>query len=72
MFEVSDKLVVVQLLERESPNAAELEDAIISQREALLENKRNRLIQTWVEQRRDVLTASGELKINSELVLSGS
>jgi len=72
IFELGPRMVLIQLLERNRPDEASIEDSVETQREQLLSTKRNRIIQDFVDRRREQLIASGRLLINSELVISGS
>ncbi len=72
IFDVGSRLVLIQLLERKVPSEEDLAEAILAQAEALLDEKRNRLIQDWIDTRREKLAASGRLLINPDLVISDS
>jgi peptidyl-prolyl cis-trans isomerase D len=72
VFAVGPRFVLIQLLERKEPDAQALEDATLARRTSLLDEKRARMVRDWLEARRQSLLASGELRINSELVFSGS
>ena len=69
---VDDRLVLVQLLEREMPDTQELDAAIAELETSLLDSKRNRMVQDWIDRRREELETSGELLVNSSLVISNS
>jgi len=72
MYEVGTNRVFIQLLERDTPDEAEIEAAAEGRREDLLNAKRSRLVQEWVDNRRVDFEKSGELLVNSQLVLSDS
>jgi peptidyl-prolyl cis-trans isomerase D len=72
IFTVGPKLVLVQLLERPAPDESTLTEAILALEDQLLDQKRNQLIQDWVDARREQLEASGRLQVNTELVISTS
>ena len=72
IFAVGSQRVFIQLLERNSPEEEELQATVEARREDLLNSKRNRLVQEWVDRRRIDLEKSGELLVNSQLVLSDS
>ena len=69
---VGNRLVLVQLLERITPEEEELATAVADMQASLLAAKRNRMVQDWIDRRRDELEASGRLLINSSLVISDS
>lgn len=68
---VEDRLVLVELLERKMPSAQELDATVAELQKNLLDAKRNRMVQDWIDRRRDELEASGQLLVNSSLVISG-
>jgi len=68
IFEVGEKLALVQLLERQDPDLAEIEEQVEEERKQLAADKLSRLIDVWVEQRRAQLADSGELIVNLELL----
>ena len=70
IFTVGPKLVLVQLLERTTPDQEAVTDAVLAGEKQLLDEKRNRMIQDWVNTRREQLRDSGELLVNAEAVLS--
>jgi peptidyl-prolyl cis-trans isomerase D len=72
IFEVGTRLVLIQQLERSEPDPVALEEAVRGQSQTLLEAKRTRMIQDFVDRRRDELERSGRLLVNMELVLSNS
>jgi len=72
VFEAGSNRVFVQLLERSEPSEEEIQSAVEAVRADLLNAKRNRLIQEWVERQRSEFEKRGELLVNSQLVLSGS
>lgn len=69
---VGQRLVLVQLLERRMPEERELDVTLAGLQENLLDAKRNRLVQDWIEQKRDALEQSGKLLVNASLVISGT
>ena len=71
IFEVGSRLVLIQRLERTGPGETELAEAALTQGETLLNVKRNRRITDWIDQRRSELEASGQMVINSSVVISG-
>jgi hypothetical protein len=71
-FEVGSNRVFVQLLERTEPEEEEVQATLDNLKENLLNAKRNQLVEEWVDRQRSDFEKSGELVVNSELVLSGS
>ena len=67
---VGKRLVLVQLLEHHMPDAAELDSTVADLQQNLLAAKRNRMVQDWIEQRRDELEQRGQLLVNASLVIS--
>lgn len=72
IFEVGPRLVMIQLLERAQPEAGELDIEMITERVRLLNAKRNRLVQEWIDNHRASLEESGELLIDSSQVIRTS
>ncbi len=72
VFELEDQLVLIQLLERTAPDAAELDQLAEDRRPNLLMAKRNKMIEDWINQRREELETTGRLLVNADLVISGS
>jgi hypothetical protein len=70
IFNVGDKLVLIQLLDRQEPTEADLQAALASERERLEDAKRDAFVQSWIEARRVELTESGELLIDQSVVES--
>jgi peptidyl-prolyl cis-trans isomerase D len=68
IFDVGDKLALVQVLERREPAAEDVDAEIEQVREDLLEGKRALEAQTWVDARRMALLDSGELFVNLDAV----
>ncbi len=64
--------VFIQLLDRIDPDATEIQANVDAIRDDLLNAKRNRLVQEWVDRQRNNLEKSGKLLVNSQLVLAGS
>jgi len=61
IFEVGDRLVLVQLVERNSPKPEELEADLAQERERLRRARIAQAAQSWVELRRSELEQSGKL-----------
>ena len=68
IFEVGDKLALIQLLERQEPPPEEIEEQLDEERKQLSSDKLNRLTDFWVGQRRAQLADSGELIVNLEIL----
>ena len=61
--------VLIQVLERNGPNAEQIETQRSSRRNQLLVEKQNRIVSAWVDDYRTQLETSGRLRINPELAL---
>ncbi len=70
IFRIGTQLALVQLLDREVPDEATLAESIAAQRERIIEEKRNRLVQDWVNHRRTALLEQNRLLVNTDLVNS--
>lgn len=66
IFEVGDKFALVQLIESQAADPAEVEKRVTEVRQTLLTEKRNARAGTWVDRRRQQLLAAGELTIDLE------
>jgi len=64
IFEVGDKLALLQVLEREAPSPEEVEVQVAAERQRLESQKLNLLTETWIDQRREQLAEQGQLAIN--------
>lgn len=71
VFELSDKLAMVQVLEKIEPAPEEIEAQVEAERERLQSQKLDRYVQTWVNERRNRLFLDGELILNLDLVGRG-
>jgi peptidyl-prolyl cis-trans isomerase D len=69
IFELPGRRVLVQVLERTSPDATILEAERGTRRERATVEKQNRVLQTWINDYRSQLETSGRLLVNSELAL---
>lgn len=69
VFEIGDRLVLIEVLEKNSVGEAELETRLAGAREALLSQARNRILQLWINAEQARLEASGQLRINAALVI---
>ena len=58
----------MQLLERRSPDAGELEAAVDEQRAELASIARQRAEQTWLAERRTQLQADGRIEIDATVL----
>ncbi|MCZ6464487.1 MAG: SurA N-terminal domain-containing protein [Proteobacteria bacterium] len=68
IFEAGTRLVLVQLLDRNTPEQEVLRQAAEAQKQRLLEEKRNGLLQSWIDHRRDTLVADNLLQVNADLI----
>jgi len=64
VFEMGEKLALVQLLERQEPAPEEIEAEVAAERLKLAEQRRADLIDSWVLQRQAELAEQGQLSIN--------
>ena len=72
LHNLGSQLVLIQLLERITPQPAELEAAIDQQEETMLAAKRNGMVQQWVESRRRQWEKDGKLRIDAAAVVADS
>src|SRR5215469_9271863 len=63
-FELGNRLVLVEILERKEPTEDEIAKALPGEIEQLTQDKRQRLQGAWLEARRKSLAAEGELQID--------
>ena len=68
IFEVDERLALVQLLEHRDPDPEEIEKQVEEELKQLSSKKMNRLIEVWVGKRREQLADSGELIVNLDLL----
>ena len=68
VFEVDGKLAMVQLLERQLPDAADIEQGIEAERQQLRSQKQTVLAQSWLNERRSELIEAGELAVDLSVV----
>jgi len=66
IFEVGDRLALVQVLERKEADPQQVEDRVDALRANLLEQKRNARANTWINRRREALVNQGELRVDLE------
>ena len=64
IFEVDDKLALLQVLEHQTPEEAKDQSAIEKEREQLRNQKLTVLAQSWINERRDALVKSGDLAVD--------
>ncbi|MEE3327931.1 MAG: hypothetical protein VX252_11400, partial [Myxococcota bacterium] len=69
---LGSQLILIQLLDRMTPEQAELDAAIEEQEDSMLAAKRNGTVQQWVEQRRSEWEQDGKLRVNAAAVISDS
>jgi peptidyl-prolyl cis-trans isomerase D len=63
-----DTYIVIELLERTEPAAAEIEAQVDTERQRLLDQRQAELEGSWLTQRRDALLASGDLVYDLSLL----
>jgi len=68
VFEVDDKLVLIQLLARETPDDADVAQTQTATQDQLLQQKRDALFQSWIDSRRNELVESNRLLVDSTVV----
>lgn len=66
VFEVGEKLVLFQVLERTPAPADRIDPQVAARREQLLNEKRDARTSAWLDRRRDQLIKSGELMVALE------
>jgi peptidyl-prolyl cis-trans isomerase D len=66
IFEAGDRLALVQLLERTQPEPEAVEARMASLRPSLLDEKRIARADAWLNARREVLVADGDLTVDLE------
>jgi len=69
IFELPGRRVLIQVLERINPSVETVAAERNGRREQALAEKQNRILQTWMNDYRSQLEASGRLKVNAELAL---
>jgi parvulin-like peptidyl-prolyl isomerase len=68
IFEVGEKLALVQLLERQQPDPEEVAKQVDAERRRLSEEKLDALMSAWINDRRAQLVEDGELSVNLDLL----
>jgi peptidyl-prolyl cis-trans isomerase D len=68
-FEVGSRIVLIQVIEHDEPDRETIVAARSTRREQALAEKQNRLLQTWINDYRLALEASGRLRVNAEVAL---
>ena len=69
IFELPGRRVLIQVLERINPSAETVAAERNGRRGQALAEKQNRILQTWMNDYRSQLEASGRLMVNAELAL---
>jgi len=64
IFDVGDKLVLVQLLQRKEPNPEDVAKELPAMRERMLQDERQRTEAAWLEARRNEMAAAGEIRMD--------
>jgi peptidyl-prolyl cis-trans isomerase D len=68
VFEVGDKLALLQVLEHRMPEEADVEKAVEAERGQLQNQKMMLLARSWMNERRTALIESGELAVDLEQI----
>ena len=68
IFEVGDRQVLIQLLERPESDAKRFEDAVAGTKESLSRQRQNQLLQAWIDNRRKDFETQRRLVIHSALI----
>ena len=69
IFELPGRRVLIQVLERVDPSPETIASERDGRRKRALAEKQNRILQTWIDDYRSQLEASGRLVVNAELVI---
>lgn len=69
VFQIDDRRILVQVLERSGPSDEVLSNERAGRRERAQIEKENRTLQAWINDYRSQLEASGRLVVNAELAL---
>ncbi len=69
IFELGSRRILVQVLQRTNPSLESIASERSARREQARAEKQNRILQTWINDYRSQLEASGRLKVNAELAL---
>ena len=67
VFAIDEQRTLIELIERQPPDATLLEQETLSAMDALLNQKRIALMQTWLDQHRSSLNARNELLIDASI-----
>jgi peptidyl-prolyl cis-trans isomerase D len=71
IFEVGDKLALLQVLERQMPEEADVANAVEKERDQLRNQKLMLLAQSWMNARRQELLKSGDLAVDLTRISGG-
>jgi hypothetical protein len=66
VFEVGDRLAVVQVIERKPAAEDQIEARLDARRQQLLDEKRDERTTAWLDRRRDELLEAGKLQVALE------
>ena len=69
IFELGNRLILIQSIARNTPSDLDVEAQIAGMREGILSQKRNSAVRSWVDTEQRRLDAAGKLRINSALVI---
>jgi peptidyl-prolyl cis-trans isomerase D len=70
VFDVGEQKVLIQLLDRQEPDATTLATTVASTKQSLEAQRQNTLIQAWIDDRREEFESQGRLQINTALLVS--
>ncbi len=69
IFELGNRLVMIQSISRTTPDELEINSQMAGARDAMLQQKRNLIVQTWLDDEQQRLEADDKLRVNAELVV---
>lgn len=69
IFELGDRLVMLQSIDKTSPDEIDLEAQIAGTRTEIVSQKRNQVVRAWIDTVQRRLEADGRLRINASLVI---
>jgi peptidyl-prolyl cis-trans isomerase D len=69
IFELGNRLVMIQSLARNTPDELTVQAQLAGARDALLSQKRNQLVRAWLDSQQQRLEADGKLRVNASLVI---
>jgi len=69
IFELGNRLVLIQLISRDSLDETEVDTQIVEARESLQTQKRSQIVQAWIDAEQRRLEADQKLRVNATLVV---